>query len=265
MAPALPGRWNCVGQVHGVRRTIRGLAGRGVQQRVAVDSQGGGGAACGASSAGLVCRTQPGQCIQLLASPILGRRSSADGSPLAARPPSRPCQQWQRSTVCQAGSTGVPPAPGLASQLAAALGRLQRSMRLAAKTLSALVDTPLMRAVSQWSQFAASMLFVVLYVYASYHPPVPMSWRHKLDLLLCVFFAAEYFHRFTVSPAGVAVVLLLLLLMMLVSPPPMVAVRCEGCEVLLVLLRCRCCCCRTGGCDAGMLPLPPMPCSCSCR
>lgn len=50
----------------------------------------------------------------------------------------------------------------------------------------------------QYLQVAASLLFVVLYVWSTYSAPVQHSPRAMLDLLLCVIFAGEYLHRLLV-------------------------------------------------------------------
>lgn len=57
---------------------------------------------------------------------------------------------------------------------------------------------PEVRTALQVGQFAASLLFVVLYVWATYQAPAPFSWRSNLDLLLCATFAADYSLRFLV-------------------------------------------------------------------
>ena len=51
-------------------------------------------------------------------------------------------------------------------------------------------------------QFAASLLFVILYVWSTYSTPQPFTWRSNLDLLLCAIFALDYLVRFTVHPPG---------------------------------------------------------------
>ena len=58
---------------------------------------------------------------------------------------------------------------------------------------------PEVKRTLQVSQFAASLLFVVLYVWSTYSSPQPFSWRANLDLFLCVVFAIDYLMRFTVS------------------------------------------------------------------
>ena len=59
---------------------------------------------------------------------------------------------------------------------------------------------PEVKTVLQVGQFASSLLFVVLYVWATYHAPAPFSWRSNLDLLLCLVFAIDYLVRYTVGP-----------------------------------------------------------------
>lgn len=47
-------------------------------------------------------------------------------------------------------------------------------------------------------QFVLAIVFVALYVLATYSPPAPGSLRYKADTLLCALFAAEYVHRMLV-------------------------------------------------------------------
>lgn len=56
----------------------------------------------------------------------------------------------------------------------------------------------------QYVQVAASLLFVVLYVWSTYSPPVPHSARANLDLILCAIFAGEYLHRLLVLHTSLA-------------------------------------------------------------
>lgn len=58
---------------------------------------------------------------------------------------------------------------------------------------------PEVKTALQIGQFAASLLFVVLYVWATYKAPQPFSWRFNLDLLLCAVFAVDYLLRFLVG------------------------------------------------------------------
>ncbi len=58
-----------------------------------------------------------------------------------------------------------------------------------------------MRALLQYVQFAASMLFVILYIWGTYSAPAPSSFRYQLDVGLCIFFGIEYVHRLMVSLA----------------------------------------------------------------
>lgn len=57
---------------------------------------------------------------------------------------------------------------------------------------------PEVKTALQIGQFAASLLFVVLYVWATYKAPAPLSWRFNLDLFLCGVFAIDYLLRFLV-------------------------------------------------------------------
>ncbi|RMZ57560.1 hypothetical protein APUTEX25_001760, partial [Auxenochlorella protothecoides] len=56
----------------------------------------------------------------------------------------------------------------------------------------------------QYLQVAASLLFVVLYVWSTYSPPVPHSLRARMDILLCAIFAVEYLHRLLVLHTSLA-------------------------------------------------------------
>ena len=57
---------------------------------------------------------------------------------------------------------------------------------------------PEVKTALQIGQLAASLLFVVLYVWSTYKAPPPLSWRFNLDLLLCATFALDYLLRFLV-------------------------------------------------------------------
>lgn len=48
-------------------------------------------------------------------------------------------------------------------------------------------------------QFAASVLFVGLYIYSTYSQPARGSPRYCMELGLCVLFACEYFYRLLVT------------------------------------------------------------------
>lgn len=48
-------------------------------------------------------------------------------------------------------------------------------------------------------RLVASLLFILLYVWSTYVPEAPGSWRHWLDLVLCCVFAVDYVYRITVS------------------------------------------------------------------
>ena len=65
--------------------------------------------------------------------------------------------------------------------------------------LRAWLDTPTIKLASQYAQFVLAIVFVALYVYATYSPPPPDSLRYQVDLLLCAIFAVEYVHRMLVS------------------------------------------------------------------
>lgn len=62
---------------------------------------------------------------------------------------------------------------------------------------------PSTRVLWQSAQLAASMVFVVLYVWSTYTPPEPHSLRAGMDVALCALFAADYALRFSVSIAPV--------------------------------------------------------------
>lgn len=47
-------------------------------------------------------------------------------------------------------------------------------------------------------QFVLAIVFVALYVLATYSPPAPGSPRYKADIFLCALFAGEYVHRMLV-------------------------------------------------------------------
>lgn len=51
----------------------------------------------------------------------------------------------------------------------------------------------------QYVQMAASLTFVVLYVWSTYSQPSAASMRARLELVLCAIFAVEYSHRLLVS------------------------------------------------------------------
>ncbi|KAK9808990.1 hypothetical protein WJX72_007481 [[Myrmecia] bisecta] len=55
---------------------------------------------------------------------------------------------------------------------------------------------PELRQALQLGQFAASLMFVVLYVWSTYSTPAPFSARYNLDLFLCFVFAVDYAFRF---------------------------------------------------------------------
>jgi hypothetical protein len=58
------------------------------------------------------------------------------------------------------------------------------------------------RAVLEAAQLGASVLFILLYVWSTYVPEAPGSWRYWLDLGLCAFFFADYVYRITVRWPG---------------------------------------------------------------
>eukprot|EP00884_Botryococcus_braunii_P010005 jgi/Botrbrau1/19005/Bobra.0100s0039.1 len=58
-----------------------------------------------------------------------------------------------------------------------------------------LAADPGVRLCFQLGQIAASLLFVVLYVWSTYSAPCHSSWRYKLDISLCVLFALDYVFR----------------------------------------------------------------------
>ena len=67
-----------------------------------------------------------------------------------------------------------------------------------AAALRLLGDTRGFRLVLQYGQFAASVLFVGLYVWGTYSTPARGSPRDLLELLLCFLFAGEYAYRLVV-------------------------------------------------------------------
>lgn len=80
------------------------------------------------------------------------------------------------------------PSPTFPLQALAAYARVTTLLRLAAESPAALL-------VAQSVQFAASLLFVGLYVWGTYSTPARGSVRYYLELALCVVFGAEYMHR----------------------------------------------------------------------
>ena len=64
--------------------------------------------------------------------------------------------------------------------------------------MRAVTDHQAVRLAAQYLQFVLAIVFVALYVYATYAPPAPNSLRAQLDLWLCAVFAAEYVHRMLV-------------------------------------------------------------------
>ncbi|KIZ04242.1 Potassium channel subfamily T member 2, partial [Monoraphidium neglectum] len=58
------------------------------------------------------------------------------------------------------------------------------------------------RAVLEAAQLGASVLFILLYVWSTYVPEAPGSWRYWLDLGLCAFFFADYVYRITAGSGG---------------------------------------------------------------
>lgn len=60
-----------------------------------------------------------------------------------------------------------------------------------------LADQPEAKTIMQATQFASTLLFVVLYIWSTYSPPPPWSIRYNLDLFLCLMFAVDYVSRFT--------------------------------------------------------------------
>ena len=75
-------------------------------------------------------------------------------------------------------------------------------MRAAKRTkaqVQAFFERSAVRLFLQYTQFVLAIVFVVLYVYATYSPPAPDSLRHNVDLGLCIVFALEYLHRMLVS------------------------------------------------------------------
>jgi len=55
------------------------------------------------------------------------------------------------------------------------------------------------RTAVEASQLIASLLFILLYVWSTYVPEAPGSWRYYLDLGLCCVFAVDYLYRITVG------------------------------------------------------------------
>jgi hypothetical protein len=68
--------------------------------------------------------------------------------------------------------------------------------------ITELSANPGVRLYFQLAHIAASLLFVVLYVWSTYSSPCQSSWRYKLDLTLCTLFALDYAFRMLVRPPG---------------------------------------------------------------
>lgn len=75
--------------------------------------------------------------------------------------------------------------------------RFPLAARLGA-TLTTFFNHPRTRAGAQIAQSAASVAFVVLYVWSTYDLPAPGSARALADAGLCVAFAVDYVVRFIV-------------------------------------------------------------------
>ena len=90
------------------------------------------------------------------------------------------------------------PPPALAAAAARARGAATRALAALAEPAeraAAALDSPSARAVAHYAQFAASIGFVVLYVWSTYSAPLPGTARHAAESLLCAVFALEYLHR----------------------------------------------------------------------
>ncbi|KAL4448241.1 hypothetical protein ABPG75_005460 [Micractinium tetrahymenae] len=75
------------------------------------------------------------------------------------------------------------------------LKQASRAVKRALAVLSAWTDHPAVRLAAQFLQFVLAIVFVALYIYATYSPPAPDSVRAQVDLALCGVFALEYLHR----------------------------------------------------------------------
>lgn len=64
-----------------------------------------------------------------------------------------------------------------------------------------LADQPEAKTIMQATQFASTLLFVVLYIWSTYSTPALWSTRYNLDLFLCFMFAVDYVSRFMVRQA----------------------------------------------------------------
>lgn len=106
------------------------------------------------------------------------------GAPPPAAPPPRRAAPPRPPHAAAAG-------PSLLEALRWELGAAAR--RLAGGQL---------RNVLEASQLAASVLFILLYVWSTYVPEAPGSWRYWLDLVLCCVFFADYVYRITASLTG---------------------------------------------------------------
>ena len=59
------------------------------------------------------------------------------------------------------------------------------------------------RAAVELAQLAASLLFILLYIWSTYAPEAPGSWRHWVDVGLCCVFAVDYAYRVAVGVSAV--------------------------------------------------------------
>lgn len=89
-------------------------------------------------------------------------------------------------------------AQGAAREAAALVAQAARDVAAAAGRWR----LPERRVLWQGAQLAASLAFVVLYVWSTYSAPAPFSLRYNLDLALCAMFGADYLWRLKVRRDG---------------------------------------------------------------
>ncbi|PSC70953.1 transcription factor MYB44-like isoform B [Micractinium conductrix] len=121
---------------------------------------------------------------------------------------------WRRQRTGAANAAGAAAAPAGRLLRGAARPQAQpprhpllkeaaRAVKRALALVRAVTDHQAVRLAAQYLQFVLAIVFVALYVYATYAPPAPNSLRAQLDLWLCAVFAAEYVHRMLTAESKV--------------------------------------------------------------
>ncbi|KAL4423371.1 hypothetical protein ABPG77_004302 [Micractinium sp. CCAP 211/92] len=115
--------------------------------------------------------------------------------------PQQQQQQRRRRAVCQAAATSSAAAGSSGDagfprpKPSPMLKQAARAAKRALAVLAAWADYPAVRLAGQFLQFVLAIVFVALYICATYSPPAPDSLRAQVDLALCGVFALEYLHR----------------------------------------------------------------------